>query len=393
MFFTKRIILGKKINEKWFAIIEELLENRVLIESFRYGFTGVRVPKFVQFFSEIFPKLDERRFKELVRVKRATFNRIIDLIADDEVFQPKSSFGRPPYPVEVQLTVVLFRIGHASVSGSLTALIFGVGEGTIYDFTKRVFKAILNLRSSYLNWPNSIERSNIVKSTQNEFPNCVAYVDGTEIRLSERPLIDPESYFSRKSNYSVKIQITCDFEKKIRHLVAAVPGSVHDARIFKNCQLNLDASLFSGSQFLLGDSAYKLTTTMMTPIRVNNRKDGTLLQKTNYNYTLGKYRIRVEHAIGLLKERFESLKLLSIKIKDEESLDFVSQWVFVCAILHNIARTFESEAEDQHHLADMDLSNSESGEVFNESDEDEHVLTAAERKRQNLMFYFYNKKD
>lgn len=75
-------------------------------------------------------------------------------------------------------------------------------------------------------------------------------------------MYDPESYFSRKHIYSLKLQAVCDKNKRIRHLVCGHPGSVHDARIFSNCELATKPDeFFSGSQWLAGDSAYKLTKT------------------------------------------------------------------------------------------------------------------------------------
>lgn len=167
-------------------------------------------------------------------------------------------------------------------------------------------------------------------------PNCIGYLDGTEIKLAEAPVEDPESYFSRKHIYSLKVQAIFDHNKKIRHMVLGYPGSVHDSRIYSNCELySKPAQYFSGLQWLAADSAYKLTSTVITPFRESSN-ELTLLQRKRFNKEFSAYRIRIEHCFGLLKERFNSLKDLKLQIKDDASIKRSCRWILVCAILHNI---------------------------------------------------------
>ena len=56
----------------------------------------------------------------------------------------------------------------------------------------------------------------------------------------------------------------------IRHLVLGYPGSVHDARIYNNCSLStMSSEMFSGSEWLTGDSAYELIPSLITPFKAN----------------------------------------------------------------------------------------------------------------------------
>lgn len=63
------------------------------------------------------------------------------------------------------------------------------------------------MKNEYIFWPDKNERDSIVKHKYYELPFCIGYVDGTEIKLAEAPVLDPESYFSRKKIYSVKLQV------------------------------------------------------------------------------------------------------------------------------------------------------------------------------------------
>lgn len=190
----------------------------------------------------------------------------------------------------------------------------------------------MKLKDQFIYWPNELEREKIVSDTFHELPYCVGYVDGTEIKLAEKPFDDPEAYFSRKHIYSMKVQAVCDHKRKIRHIVLGYPGSVHDARIYNNCNLSKKTEdYFSGRQWIAGDSAYKLTKTVLTPYRSNSAQN-----RNNFNRIFSKYRIRIEHSFGIMKERFNSLKELKLQIKNNSSVNFACCWVLVCVILHNI---------------------------------------------------------
>lgn len=255
----------------------------------------------------------------------------------------------------------------------------------------RVFSAILALQTQYSHWPDSDERAQLAKDSLNEMPNCIGYVDGTEVKLAERPENDPDSYLSRKQIHSLKVQITCDRNLMIGHIVLGYPGSVHDSGIFNNCPSSVNpAQFFSGDQYILGDSAYKISPTVITPYRVNNTKEETVQARNSFNRTLGKYRVRIENCIGLLKERFNCLKELKVLINNNESVRFACNWILVCGILHNIIQQ-NNEAdclEDFHNEEFLDtMSDDHCTQVLDPN------TTAGEAKRNALMEYLYSLMD
>lgn len=318
--------------------------------NFRYTVPHLHgtVPKSKQFIDEVVPLYDDERFKILFRVSRKTFYVILDLIKDDPVFRSRGR-GRPQYPIHLQLQVVLYRLGSSGEASSIAkiAFLFGLGDGgTIQNFVARVFSAILKLQNRFIFWPGENERKTIEKATYHEMPFCIGYVDGTEVRLAEKPFIDSDSYLSRKQQYSIKAQIICDHTFRIRHVVVGYPGSVHDSRIFRNCPIGTNSErYFSSQQYLLGDSAYKLSSTVITPFRINARGIGASPAGKKFNRTLGKYRVRIENTIGLVKERFSSLKELKIPLIDSDSSKLICDWVLVCCILHNIIRETNNQAD------------------------------------------------
>ena len=62
---------------------------------------------------------------------------------------------------------------------------------------------------------------------------------------------------------------------------------------------------------------------------MNNPRNG------RFNLLFSKARVAVEHTIGLLKNRFCSLKGLSHQLQKLDDLKAVNRWVIACAVLHN----------------------------------------------------------
>ncbi|XP_067622211.1 putative nuclease HARBI1 isoform X2 [Eurosta solidaginis] len=351
----------RKEDEIW----EDFTFAMVAFTEIRYGcdFFHHSVPKSHQFLQDVWPALDEGRFRTITRVSRSTSQVLYDLIKDDEIFNGPRSCKQ--FSLETQLLVVLYRLGSSGehpLTISKIASLFGVSDGgAIQNMTNRIFEAILRVRQQFVYWPDSAERQSLVAETFDELPHCIGYVDGTEIKLAEKPLDDPEAYFSKKHVYSLKAQAVCDYKLRIRHLVLGFPGSVHDARIYNNCSLVTQASsLFTGAQWLAGDIAYKLTSTVITPFR-STSTEITSHQRNAFNRQFSQYRIRIEHCYGILKERFNSLKELRVTIRNVELVKFACRWILVCAILHNIVI--------QQKYDNIDITDITEGDIGGEDEE------------------------
>jgi hypothetical protein len=118
-------------------------------------------------------------------------------------------------PVEVQLAVTLYRFGHSgnAAGHSAVARWAGVGHGTVSLMTRRVMTAILrpDFMSDAVRFPTDKEKE--AAKSWVEARLCKAWrdgwclVDGTLIPLYDRPHWYGESYFDRKCNYSLNIQV------------------------------------------------------------------------------------------------------------------------------------------------------------------------------------------
>ena len=86
-------------------------------------------------------------------------------------------------------------------------------------------------------------------------------------------------------------------------------------------------------EYVLADSAYTLSETIMTPF-----KTPSSLRPENvaFNQILSSVRVKVEHAIGFCKIYFKVLHGARRRIREKESAHEAVFWVKACVILHNM---------------------------------------------------------
>ena len=102
------------------------------------------------------------------------------------------------------------------------------------------------------------------------FPQVIGCIDGTHIPIKQ-PSENSHDYFPYKMCYTITCQAICDAYGKFINVEVKWPGSVHDARVFANCDIQNYSSekfnlfykeILSGSdcipQLFLADPAYPL---------------------------------------------------------------------------------------------------------------------------------------
>ncbi len=115
----------------------------------------------------------------------------------------------------------------------------------------------------------------------------------------------------------------------------------------------------------------------MIPYKIPNRTK----ENRDFNYALSKVRIRSEHAIGYLKERFQSLKELRVGINNCKDMRFSSYWIQVCIILHAFVIDHELEI-NQEWLVDGITWEQEQRQGERNFDEGQREVAEGESTRQ-----------
>jgi hypothetical protein len=153
-------------------------------------------------------------FRSYLRITPQGFDDLVAILQDDPIFHNNSTNEQTP--VDKQVAIALYRFGHHGNAASQmkVALWAGVGYGTVSLFTSRVMAATCSdrFRHSALRWPNEEAK----KAAKNwvENASCPAWrngwlmVDGTLVPLFMRPPFFGNTWFDRKSNYSLNVQVS-----------------------------------------------------------------------------------------------------------------------------------------------------------------------------------------
>jgi hypothetical protein len=154
-------------------------------------------------------------FRSYLRVTVSCFDALVSVLEEDPTFHSNSHNGQ--MPVAEQLAIALYRFGHYGNGASVkkVALLFGVGYGTVKLVTARVLKACCSekFRSASVQWPGANTATKetakvwVEKASCPEWRNGWLMVDGTLVPLFRRPAFFGNTWFDRKSNYSMNVQV------------------------------------------------------------------------------------------------------------------------------------------------------------------------------------------
>ena len=106
---------------------------------------------------------------------------------------------------------------------------------------------------------------------------------------------------------------------------------------------------FGQNQYLLADSAYT-NTTYTIPAYKGQALENPDIKK--FNTYLAKSRVRNEHAIGILKGHWSSLREMRNQLRSPKELNSLIDWVIVCVILHNMLAKIGDKWIDLYHEED-----------------------------------------
>jgi hypothetical protein len=282
--------------------------------------------------------LDEARFRQEVRLGPVAFYSLARMLESHDVFKNRSNHAQAS--VEAQLAVFLAKLGWFGNGASvgILARMFCIAEGTVVLYCKRCLLAILSLEKRVVVWPDSNERR-VISGRINEdhrFPRCVGFVDGTLFPVYAKPSLNGEAYYTRKGFYGMAGMVVCDDLKRIIHINLGWPGSAHDARVWSNSPMALNAGkYFSPGEYLLADSGYPTGGNLLSSFR-KMRNTAMSPERTAFNTRIAQCRYVNEHAIGLLKGRFQSLRGMRCDIANVGAAATMVYMARCAAVLHNL---------------------------------------------------------
>ena len=285
----------------------------------------------------------EEEFRLTFRVRFRLFNKILAKIRPRittlHVAQANRSSVGEVIP-EVRLCCALRWLAGGAVTD--IARIHRVSRAEVYKTVWIVADAI---NESYpFSFPASddldgllaLERGFRSKSSRQCFKGCVGAVDGITVKI-RRPrfpteTLNPARFFcGRKKFFCLNLQAVCDFKCRFTFADIRYPGSSSDSLAFRSTSLGqcvLKDNLPNGL-FLVGDAAYTLTNSLLTPYPGLLANIGVAADA--YNFYLSQQRITIERAFGIPVRRFGCL-WRSLECR----FDRAAQVAVCCMRIHNL---------------------------------------------------------
>lgn len=302
-----------------------------------------------------FDTYSEEEFRARFRLSKSSFRIFVDKL---QFPSNSSDLRNNPIPLEIQFFIALrfFATGSFQLTdGDL----FGVHQTSVGRIVHRMSSLIAALRPEFISFPHSDERRHLMSDffKISGFPCVIGCIDGTHIRLLNRPSLPySELYRNRKDYFSINVQVLFDCYLKIRDIVARWYGSAHDARIFSSSCLRDKLEALPRGVWILGDGGYPCQPYLITPF-INPSTES----QRRFNKSQKTTRITAERGIGCWKRRFPCIKTgLGVKLENCPNI------IVATAVLHNFAiqqkeKTTVIETPDQfedHEVNDDSRGNS-----------------------------------
>ncbi|KFH70445.1 hypothetical protein MVEG_01808 [Podila verticillata NRRL 6337] len=305
----------------------------VYLHTTRYLKPRQRMPFSTVLREEVLPKYTPEQLERILRVTPLQLGLLVDLIRESEQFKSKDP-ARPQAPVRTQLTVALYRLGTKGLSTHKHAFTMGIGQGTVDLYTWRCIFAIEELQSKFIVWPDQARKAVISSWFKNNkgFPSAIGAVDGVPIPFESAPHYDTASWNTRKFVHAMGCTAVCDHQGRFTYVSTGYVGSMHDSLAYRDTYLHgRKDEFFQGKEYILGDAAYAISTTVIPRYKGANHSRDEL----TFNLLHGSARVKIEHAFGWLKLKWQSLQNLPVKVNKRKHVTRASSWVMACFILHN----------------------------------------------------------
>ena len=164
-------------------------------------------------FSNILPCSGHISSVKKLRVDPAVFDCIVDRIHEHPIFHSRGP--NLQLPVSVQLAIFLNRAGHYgnAISPEDVSQWAGVSVGSVINCTHHVMVALLGHHNEYIWMPQTdsedaeLLRRFVEEKTCPAWRNGIFAADGSTIPLFQKPGFFGETFYDRKSKYSVNCQV------------------------------------------------------------------------------------------------------------------------------------------------------------------------------------------
>lgn len=298
-----------------------------------------------------------QRFRGQARMKPAAFRDLVERLRYTTPFQGDGTLRSWDWVAE-KVAVAFYRLGRSGNGAGArdVAQNCGCSEGSVVNWTRMTVDGLNEISDEVVTFATEDERQSSSAWVQ-ERTGCDAWgrgwacVDGTQIDLAWRPALNPREYYNYKRWFSLNVAVVIlPHSLRIIEVVVGFPGSAQDSRVWATQsrilakpRLHLDEG-----EFIWTDGGYGFNPFTVGPF--THKAADKCLDIRKFNYTLSSVRVRVEHAIDYLKNRFQCLKGYRGNIYREDDHTTSSKVTMACIVAHTFASRYDSPEDVAEYL-------------------------------------------
>lgn len=302
-----------------------------------------RVPRLVAHLQEdridiatVLQKTQPALWTGYIRMNRDAFFRLASMLRGDPLF--RHTCGRKQATVEAQFFIAIWRLARGASVPS-TQFTFAISAASVCYYTLRVCEALMRIAQLVVKTPQThAELSAAAKDFEEvypEFPGCIGILDGTHIPIIA-PREWPTEYWCFKKFYSLNSLCAVDGRLRFIFFRSGYPGVRQDTHNYEDSELytSLRGPMASAHVYLLGDTGFPCTTTLITGYKNGQQGGGSAERRDLFNSNVAKVRGLVERAFGILKAQW---RILTSTLRTA-SVDAAVAIINGCLVLHNWCR-------------------------------------------------------
>ncbi|XP_055919373.1 putative nuclease HARBI1 [Eupeodes corollae] len=279
-----------------------------------------------------------------------SFKELLSIVQNS--IQKRNSVMREAIPAEESLAMVLRFLATGETFRSLDFQT-RLSRSHISNVMIACCKAIYDgLRNKYLEFPSTVRQwEEIANSFENkwQFPLCLGALDGKHIAFRAAKT-DGAYYYNYKGFNSIVLLAMCDATYKFTYIDIGCNGRINDAGVLNRGDLRgiidqahqyfpPDKVIGNNKKLpyvIIGDDAFALEKHVLKPYPYNSKEES----KKIFNFRLSHARQTIEHAFGMLANRFRVFQT-EIHLRPEK----VQEIVRTCCLLHNFLLTKNGNSE------------------------------------------------
>jgi len=196
-------------------------------------------PKVPNYVENIVSEFNEMDMLRTFRLNEAAIDILIGMLKSALNLRPTAfPRGRQAVDLRKKVLILLYYMCTQTTEYQI-GQIFGVSDSTVFRCVTQLIDVLYEeCQSAVIRWPEGDRLTQVVQGFKNkrDIDGVIGAIDGCHIAVA-CPTENACDYVNRKGYHSIILQAVCDCDMYFTDVYVGWPGSVHDARVYRNSPL------------------------------------------------------------------------------------------------------------------------------------------------------------